>query len=58
MSAEDEFIAWEELQEKLSDLRHWTEKNDVNAVRLLLSSLVVGYSPAAEILDLVHEAKS
>ena len=54
MSANEDFIAWEQLKSKLLELLASVEHNDLETVRKLLRELVSGYVPQGEIVDLLY----
>ena len=54
MKAQDDFIAWEQLQKELQTLETALAANDVTRVRSLMEQLVSGYAPAAGIVDWIH----
>jgi FlaA1/EpsC-like NDP-sugar epimerase len=53
MKARDEFLPLPLLKEKLGKLEKAMDAGDVVESRKLLSSLVTGYQPSAEVVDLV-----
>ena len=57
MKAHEDFLAWTELQARLSALETALNKNDVCAVRQLMQQLVAGYTPSEEIVDWVYLAQ-
>ena len=54
MKAQDDFIAWDQLQKELQTLETALAANDVTRVRSLMERLVSGYAPAAGIVDWIH----
>lgn len=54
MKAHEDFLAWGDLEQRLTALQAALEINDVRVVRLMLQELVSGYQPAGEIVDWVH----
>lgn len=54
MSANEDFITWESLKVKLSDLLRSVDQHDHLAVRRQLRELVSGYVPRGEIVDLLY----
>lgn len=54
MKAHEEFILWEELQDKLSALEIALNVNDVGVIRLMMQGLVSGYTPHDDIVDWVY----
>jgi FlaA1/EpsC-like NDP-sugar epimerase len=53
MKAHEEFLSWDELQNKLTALSASLDLNDVPAIRKLLKDLVPGYQPDGEVVDWV-----
>ncbi len=53
MKARDEFLPWKALEEKLRQLEQTMDAGDVAASRAILASLVTGYRPSADVVDLV-----
>jgi FlaA1/EpsC-like NDP-sugar epimerase len=53
MKAHEEFLPWDELQAKLSDLGLALDANNVPLIRTLLKDLVPGYQPDGEVVDWV-----
>lgn len=61
MRAKDDFLAWNELEERLASLEFAININDVGVIRQIIQSLVSEYVPDAPIVDLVyleHEAEA
>jgi FlaA1/EpsC-like NDP-sugar epimerase len=54
MKANEDFIAWEELETKLNALEVALNVNDVGVIRLMMKQLVIGYSPSDDIVDWVY----
>jgi FlaA1/EpsC-like NDP-sugar epimerase len=54
MKANEEFIAWEELEGKLNALEVALSVNDVGVIRLMMKQLVSGYIPSNDIVDWVY----
>ena len=54
MKAQDDFIAWEQLESELNALESALAASDVTRVRSLMEKLVSGYAPAAGIVDWIH----
>lgn len=55
MKANEEFIPWVELEEKLKSLEIALNLNHVSTIRLMMEKLVVGYKPSDEIVDWVYQ---
>ena len=53
MKARDEFLPWKALEEMLRQLEQTMDAGDVAASRAILASLVTGYRPSADVVDLV-----
>lgn len=56
MKAQEQFISWAKLQEKLNALSIAIGVNDVPVIRSLLKDLISGYQPSGEVVDWVHLA--
>jgi len=56
MKAQEQFLAWPQLEEKLNALSMAVGANDVPVIRALLQQLVSGYQPSGEVVDWVHLA--
>jgi hypothetical protein len=54
MGAQEEFIAWTELEGKLKSLELALNINDVGVIRLMMQKLVMGYGPKDAIVDWVY----
>jgi len=54
MKANEEFMPWFELEEKLNALEVALSVNDVGVIRLMMKQLVSGYSPSNDIVDWVY----
>ena len=57
MKANEEYLAWPQLQERLESLRMAMSVNDVPLIRNLLSQLVQGYQSNGEVVDWVYQAQ-
>ena len=57
MSANEDFLPWEKLADRLSSLLKAVEDEDFARVRQLLRELVSGYTPEAEIVDWVYQQR-
>ncbi|MCM2457999.1 polysaccharide biosynthesis protein [Rhizobium sp. CG4] len=53
MTAHEEFFQWSELQSMLDKLRSAMDANDLVEVLKLMATMVSGYRPSADIVDLV-----
>ena len=56
MKAQEQFLSWPQLQDKLNALSMAVGANDVPVIRALLQQLVSGYQPSGEVVDWVHLA--
>ncbi len=54
MRAREDFIPWSILQASLTELEQCMCTGDVPGLKNLLSSLIAGYTPTADIIDFVH----
>jgi FlaA1/EpsC-like NDP-sugar epimerase len=54
MKAQEPFLPWAALEDKLSPLRVAAGANDVPLIRGLLQQLVSGYQPTGAVVDWVH----
>jgi FlaA1/EpsC-like NDP-sugar epimerase len=54
MKANEDFMAWEELEGKLNALEVALSVNDVGVIRLMMKQLVSGYIPSDDIVDWVY----
>ncbi|QPO19682.1 polysaccharide biosynthesis protein [Pseudomonas sp. Y39-6] len=55
MSANEDFLSWDVLKGKLSELLAAVDADDYSRVRQLLRDTVSGYSPDGEIVDLIYQ---
>lgn len=58
MKANEDFIAWSDLQPKLNALETALSLNDVSVVRLMMQQMVSGYNPNSEIVDWIYMAQA
>lgn len=56
MKAQEQFLRWPELEQKLNALSISMSVNDVPVIRGQLQDLVSGYQPSGEVVDWVHLA--
>ena len=54
MKAREDFLAWPELQAKLAELDEILDRNDIVEARAFLQTLVSGYKPTGEVVDLIN----
>jgi FlaA1/EpsC-like NDP-sugar epimerase len=54
MKAQEEFIPWSELEQKIQALDLALNVNDVGVIRLMMLELVTGYVPSDAIVDWVY----
>lgn len=57
MSANEDYIAWDELREILTTLMEVVRIEDFSRIRQVLRQLVVGYTPDGEIVDWVYQRR-
>lgn len=57
MSANEDYISWELLKVKLTELLTAVEEDDYNKVRQLLRETVSGYAPDGEIVDWIYQQR-
>lgn len=57
MTASEDYLAWDELKERLSELLKAVSEDDFTRVRQLLRETVSGYSPDGEIVDWVFQQR-
>ena len=51
MKANEDFIAWSDLESRLRELSGALDVNDVSTIRLMITKLVSGYTPSGDIVD-------
>lgn len=51
MSAQEDYLIWSELKQKLEELLSAIAREDLNGVRQILREVVSGYTPESEIVD-------
>ena len=54
MKANEDFIAWSDLEAKLGSLEVALNVNDVSLIRAMMQQLVPGYTPSDAIVDWVY----
>jgi FlaA1/EpsC-like NDP-sugar epimerase len=57
MKANEQFLSWPQLEQKLNALSIAMSVNDVPVIRGQLQELVSGYQPSGEVVDWVHMAQ-
>lgn len=57
MSANEDYLAWDVLKDKLTELLTAVEQDDYTRVRQLLRDTVSGYSPDGEIVDWIYQQR-
>lgn len=57
MSANEDYLAWDVLKDKLTELLTAVERDDYTRVRQLLRDTVSGYSPDGEIVDWIYQQR-
>lgn len=58
MKANEEFLPWPVLQQRLNELMEAVNVNDVLQMRALIQELVPGYRPEGDVVDWVHLAQA
>lgn len=58
MSADEDYLPWETLKEKLAQLLNAVGNDDYDKVRKLLRETVSGYAPDGEIVDWMHQQRN
>lgn len=58
MSADEDYLPWETLKEKLAQLLSAVGNDDYDKVRKLLRETVSGYAPDGEIVDWMHQQRN
>ena len=57
MTANEDYLSWDVLKERLSELLRAIEGDDYNRVRQLLRETVSGYAPDGEIVDWIYQQR-
>ena len=57
MSANEDYLVWEVLKERLTELLSAVGDDDYAKVRQLLRETVNGYTPEGEIVDWIHQQR-
>lgn len=57
MSANEDYLSWETLKGRLTDLLAAVDKDDYTCVRQLLRNTVSGYVPDTEIVDWIYQQR-
>ncbi|MDD1976833.1 polysaccharide biosynthesis protein [Pseudomonas tussilaginis] len=57
MTASEDYLSWDTLKDRLSDLMKAVSEDDFNRVRQLLRETVSGYAPDGEIVDWVYQKR-
>jgi len=57
MSANEDYLPWEVLKARLTELLSAVEQDDYTRVRQLLRETVSGYSPDGEIVDWIYQQR-
>lgn len=57
MSASEDYLSWDVLKGRLSELLDAVELDDYSRVRQLLRETVSGYAPDGEIVDWIHQQR-
>jgi len=58
LKAQEEFMPWSVLEEKLEALEMALNANDVGLILLMMKELVTGYAPSNEIVDWIHSERA
>ncbi|MNP72688.1 hypothetical protein D3C76_1692930 [compost metagenome] len=57
MTANEDYLPWDALKQRLSELLSAASQEDFTHVRKLLRETVSGYSPEGEIVDWVYQQR-
>ncbi len=57
MSANEDYVPWDVLKVKLSEMLGAIDSRDFSLIRKLLRELVSGYSPDGEIVDWFYQQR-
>ncbi|WP_426134519.1 polysaccharide biosynthesis protein [Pseudomonas sp. PWP3-1b2] len=57
MSANEDYLAWDVLKDKLTELLTAVEQDDYTRVRQMLRDTVSGYTPDGEIVDWIYQQR-
>jgi len=57
MSANEDYIPWETLKTKLTELLNAVRDDDYSRVRQILRETVSGYTPDGDIVDFIHQQR-
>lgn len=57
MSANEDYLSWDELKAKLTELLTAVEQDDYTRVRQILRDTVSGYTPDGEIVDWIYQQR-
>jgi FlaA1/EpsC-like NDP-sugar epimerase len=57
MSAQEDYLSWDVLKERLNQFLEAVSGDDYNRVRQLLRETVSGYAPDGEIVDWIHQQR-
>ncbi|MNR67166.1 hypothetical protein D3C85_1910190 [compost metagenome] len=57
MSANEDYLSWEVLKVRLTELLAAVEQDDYAKVRQLLRDTVSGYAPDGEIVDWIYQQR-
>lgn len=58
MRAQDDFIAWDDLQKRLEGLEKSLQENDIEGIRAVMQNLVAGYTPIDGVVDWIYLEKN
>lgn len=57
MSANEDYLSWEALKTKLTELLNAVRDDDYSRVRQILRETVSGYTPDGDIVDFIHQQR-
>jgi FlaA1/EpsC-like NDP-sugar epimerase len=57
MRAREDFLHWPELSRRLAALEKALDDNDIPSARTMLETLVSGYTPSVDVVDLVFRER-
>jgi len=54
MKAQEDFLPWTQIEDDLRTLELLLNVNDVGAIRIMMRTLVSGYTPSTNIVDWIY----
>ena len=57
MSANEDYLPWEVLKAKLTELLNAVQEDDYSRVRQILRETVSGYTPDGDIVDFIYQQR-